>query len=762
MRAASSLLPVRPVRVAGAAVIVLLMLVGATPFPPAPDHPSPPTPTGYAGERSGSPALSGANGPSPPANSVNGVVATVPVGSQPFDIAYDTANGDSYVLNAASDNVSVISGSTNVVVASIPVGASPIGISYDPANGNLYVADWFSNNVSVISGATNAVIATVPVGLGPGGIASDNETGAVYVTNQGSDNVSVISGTTNFVVATIAVGSQPYSATYDSLNNEVYVANEGSNNVTVISGATNIVVASVSGYVGPTGVVYDGANDDLYVRSFYTIWVISGSTNTLLGTVNIGTQAADITPDCANGDLYVTTFVSNNVTVVSGTNNTIVGTVSVGSYPEGIVYDPANGDLYVMNSASGNVSVISGATNTVVATVPVGDDPASGAFASGSGDVYAVNSVSDSVSVISGGSTVSLVETGLPYGAEWSAAFGGMPASTHSTTVNFTVLPGNFSFQIVPISGYIASPSEGSAEVRETSYLILVTFTSTTLPTYEVTIEQTGLPTSTNWSAILGGTEESTTTNALRFEVAEGTYSYQVLAPMGYNVSPSSGTVTVASDYLVMTTFTSTSGPTWNVTIAETGLAAGTSWTTIFGGVERSTTNSALEFSVNGGTFAYQVLPVPGYTVVSPSGTATVNGNYLLSVAFASTTLPIYNVTIEETGLAQGTSWSVILGGKEASSQNSTLMFTVVEGTYAYQVQPVAGFIVAPSGGTVTVSGSYLISVAFSSSSAPSAVALWSAPGGVAGFALVLTVAVTGLGFGIASWIRTRRSQAPK
>jgi len=141
---------------------------------------------------------------------------------------------------------------------------------------------------------------------------------------------------------------------------------------------------------------------------------------------------------------------------------------------------------------------------------------------------------------------------------------------------------------------------------------------------------------------------------------------------------------------------------------------------------------------------------------------ATVNGDYLLSVAFASTTPPVYNVSVEETGLAQGTSWSLILGGKEASTQSSTLIFTIAEGTYAYQVLPVAGYVVAPSGGTATVNGSYLISVAFSSSSAPSAVAQWSAAGGVAGFALVLTVAGAALGFGIAGWIRTRRPRTPE
>jgi YVTN family beta-propeller protein len=71
-----------------------------------------------------------------------------------------------YVTNDGSNTVSIIDGKTNTVVGSpIPVGTNPYGIAFNPNNGDMYVANYdFSSNrvddtVSVISTTT---IRTMP------------------------------------------------------------------------------------------------------------------------------------------------------------------------------------------------------------------------------------------------------------------------------------------------------------------------------------------------------------------------------------------------------------------------------------------------------------------------------------------------------------------------------------------------------------------------------------------------------------------------
>src|SRR2546426_2269223 len=278
-----------------------------------------------------------------------------------------------------------------IVVATIPVGTYPDGVAYDSGNGYVYVANRASRNVSVISG--RIVVATVPVGNGPNGVAYDSGNGYVYVTNAGSTTVSVIFGTT--VVATIPVGAYPDGAAYDSVNGYIYVANDGSSNVSVISGTTIAATVPVGNY--PSGVGCDSGSGYVYVTTYGSniVSVINGTT--VVATVRVGYQADGVGYDSGNGNVYVANQGSNTVSVISGT--TVVATVPVGNGPDGVAYDDGNGYVYVTNSYSNNVSVVSG-TN-VVATTPVGSYPAGVAYDGGNGYVYVANTGSNTVSVIS-------------------------------------------------------------------------------------------------------------------------------------------------------------------------------------------------------------------------------------------------------------------------------------------------------------------------------------------------------------------------
>src|SRR5947199_1705221 len=84
------------------------------------------------------------------------VVATVPVGSVPEGVAYDSAKGEVFVTNLVDGTVSVISDSTNAIVATVTVGSSPIGVAYDSAKGEVFVTNDRDNTVSVITISTNS------------------------------------------------------------------------------------------------------------------------------------------------------------------------------------------------------------------------------------------------------------------------------------------------------------------------------------------------------------------------------------------------------------------------------------------------------------------------------------------------------------------------------------------------------------------------------------------------------------------------------
>jgi YVTN family beta-propeller protein len=86
----------------------------------------------------------------------------------------------------------VIDGATNTVVATVPVGYDPEDVAVNPATNRIYTANYDTGNVSVIDGATNTVVATVPAGSHPYGAAVNLIANRVYVANQLDNTVSVI------------------------------------------------------------------------------------------------------------------------------------------------------------------------------------------------------------------------------------------------------------------------------------------------------------------------------------------------------------------------------------------------------------------------------------------------------------------------------------------------------------------------------------------------------------------------------------------
>lgn len=66
---------------------------------------------------------------------INTVIATVVVGSAPFDVAVTADGKQAYVTNSNNpsiNNVSVIDTATNTVTATVPVGVGPEGVATQP------------------------------------------------------------------------------------------------------------------------------------------------------------------------------------------------------------------------------------------------------------------------------------------------------------------------------------------------------------------------------------------------------------------------------------------------------------------------------------------------------------------------------------------------------------------------------------------------------------------------------------------------------
>ena len=93
-----------------------------------------------------------------------GVIATIPVGIWPIDVAVSPDGTRAYVANQTSGTVSVIDTATKAVTATIGFGvnpAYPTGVVVHPNGTRVYVARL--GVVSVINTAINGVISEIPV-----------------------------------------------------------------------------------------------------------------------------------------------------------------------------------------------------------------------------------------------------------------------------------------------------------------------------------------------------------------------------------------------------------------------------------------------------------------------------------------------------------------------------------------------------------------------------------------------------------------------
>ncbi len=303
-------------------------------------------------------------------------VNSIPVGSGPIGLAYDSANGYVYVANGGSNNISVLSGTK--VIASVPAYNSPWGLAYDAADGYVYAANWGGGSgtwvVTVVNGTRDVANMTYSTGgtMAPMGVTYDSTNGTVWVANDAGNGfgVTVLKGLK--IVWNITIPSASSGIAFDPSHNYVYTSDRSSTGtVDVMDASGTFDSFSVGGFAQAYWDTYDPYHHQVYVSEYggNDLMVMNGTKVT--GNVTAATSPMGVAVDPVSGLLFVTQYGQASVNVVNGTQS--VGTIPVGTNPIDAVYDPANGFIYVANRGSNNVSIINtgGKASTTLSGVAV-------------------------------------------------------------------------------------------------------------------------------------------------------------------------------------------------------------------------------------------------------------------------------------------------------------------------------------------------------------------------------------------------------
>jgi YVTN family beta-propeller protein len=356
----------------------------------------------------------------PTSRSAGPLVRTIAVGRHPAAVDMDKSVGHAFVVNRASNTVTMLNTATRAVLRTVAVGQDPVAVAVDSKRGRAFVVNHAGNTVSVLDTTTGSVLHTSAVGSGPSavGLYSGRRLNQAFVANTASDSVSLLDTKTGAVRRTFAVGRQPTALVVDKTTNHVFVANRGSGTVSMLDASTGRVVRTIRVGTDPAAMAVDTTTGRVFVANLGsgTVSVLDDQTGALLHTTTVGTAAPTawltaligkapvaLGVDTTTGRVFVANPASNTVSVLNDDSGVLLHTTIVGTAPSDVEVDDTTGHVFIANTGSNSVSVLDTRTGRVLRTIPVGQRPIDVVKDSANAQAFVVNR----------GSTLNVLATNL-------------------------------------------------------------------------------------------------------------------------------------------------------------------------------------------------------------------------------------------------------------------------------------------------------------------------------------------------------------
>jgi YVTN family beta-propeller protein len=179
--------------------------------------------------------------------------STVDVGLNPSEVTF-SAEGDAFVANTGSNDITVIDPATKAVVKQIGVGGTPVG-AWQASNGLAYVDNETDATISAIDTRSLEVIGTYPLGFVPGMVAFGPD-GNVWVADPNNAQVVLREPRGTGTIAKIKTGNGAHAIGFSGDGKWAYVSNQMENTVSVIDVAQRTTVKTLAVGVKPNGMVW--------------------------------------------------------------------------------------------------------------------------------------------------------------------------------------------------------------------------------------------------------------------------------------------------------------------------------------------------------------------------------------------------------------------------------------------------------------------------------------------------------------------------
>ncbi len=510
----------------------------------------------------------------------NTIIGNIPV-YIPLFSALDTSNGLLYITSEGGNYVFMVTIQENYTVTFINKGL-PSGTAWyvNISNVGSFKSTGNSINVSLSDGSYNYDISTSDKKYAP-----EQNSGSFTVNGKGIIiyvNFKLVTYSIIFRETGLPTGQQ-WSVTLggaiNNSNSNMIIFNEPNGTylyslIATINGTTGTRYITLN----PTGnVTIDGANvtiDVSYLTQYYLIMLANpsngGSITPTGGWYNAGSSVTINAIPNSNFEFVSWTGTGSGSYSGTGTQVTITInspiteqanfielysiTFTESGLPAGTIWyvNTSNGQSYSSSGTSISVHMPNGSYSYTIATADKEYSAQGGSF------IVSGFNIEISIRFNLVTYAITFTESGLPSGTSWSLTLNNITKSSTTNTITFNEPNGTYSYSISGISGYRPNTYSGTVIANGNTIDENITWS---VILYPITITENGIPNGTSWSATITGTAFngqyinvtlSSTTNTITFNEPNGSYSYTIHLPSGYNGNNLSGTVDLVGSSITL------------------------------------------------------------------------------------------------------------------------------------------------------------------------------------------------------------------
>jgi YVTN family beta-propeller protein len=307
-------------------------------------------------------------------------VEKIKLPSEAYALASDPVNSTVFATLPSNDTVAELTAASTTPVWNISVAGAPIGIAYDRLANALFIGLNGTGRVPELNASTGRVIGNVSLIAAAFAFAVNQTSGVLYAAEPACACVQSIDPVFDFTTGTARVGVGPISLAWDPDTNDVYVLNYYSENVTILRTAHNISAGSSDQLAGaPWGIAYDPANSEMYVTmddpaaiaAITSIGIITKTAQT-----SVYPEQATFAPGEGTGYVslegYVPGDVAGNVLAFNESTGRYDRSYTAGSAAYGLAYVGGQ-ELFIANQATYNLTEDDVSTGKSTRSVPVGE-----------------------------------------------------------------------------------------------------------------------------------------------------------------------------------------------------------------------------------------------------------------------------------------------------------------------------------------------------------------------------------------------------